>query len=66
MLKLTLRPGRVFKIGDDITVHIIDFPRKRQVMLGIEAPKALRIENVAVRRQLENDSLLEEMMREDR
>ena len=46
MLVLTREPGQRIKIGDDITILFIEFRKshgKRQIRLGIEAPKDVRI-----------------------
>jgi len=52
MLVLTRRQGEAIKIGDNITVMVVDM-RGDKVRLGVEAPREVRIdrEEVAERRQ---------------
>lgn len=42
MLVLTRRVGEVIKIGDDITIEVLD-ARGKQVRLGITAPKEVKV-----------------------
>jgi len=42
MLVLTRKPGEKIRIGDDITITLVDIGRSR-VKLGIEAPAGHRI-----------------------
>lgn len=42
MLTITRRAGQSFKLGDDITVHIVRLDRS-QVRVSIEAPKDIKI-----------------------
>ncbi len=43
MLILTRTPGETLKIGDDITVTILEVRNSRQVRIGIEAPHAVHV-----------------------
>ena len=54
MLVLSRRVGESIRIGDDIQVFIMPNPssRSRQVRIGIEAPKNVKI----LRTELEKDS----------
>jgi carbon storage regulator len=55
MLVLTRKKEETIRIGDDITIKVIDIDN-RQVKLGIEAPKhvAVNREEIYVRIQAEN------------
>jgi carbon storage regulator len=55
MLVLTRKKDETIRIGDDITIKIIDIDN-RQVKLGIEAPKhvAINREEIYLRIQAEN------------
>jgi len=55
MLVLTRKKEETIRIGDDITIKVIDIDN-RQVKLGIEAPKHIAVnrEEIYVRIQAEN------------
>ena len=42
MLILTRKPGEKIRIGDDITIHVVDIG-KGNVRIGVEAPKDVSI-----------------------
>ena len=54
MLILTRKVGEGIRIGDDIKISIMPNPnsRSRQVRVGIEAPKHIKV----LRNELEKDS----------
>ena len=54
MLILTRKVGEGIRIGDDIRISIMPNPnsRSRQVRVGIEAPKHIKV----LRNELEKDS----------
>ena len=54
MLILTRKVGEGIRIGDDIKISIMPNPnsRSRQIRIGIEAPKHIKV----LRNELEKDS----------
>ncbi len=61
MLILTRKLGEMIRVGDDVTVRVLEV-RGNQVRLGVEAPTAVRIyrEEVyrAIRRENEEAALV--------
>ena len=61
MLILTRKLGEMIRVGDDVTVRVLEV-RGNQVRLGVEAPAAVRIyrEEVyrAIRRENEEAALV--------
>ena len=51
MLILTRRIGETLKIGDDITVTVLDV-KGTQVRVGVVAPKDVRVDREEVRRRI--------------
>ncbi len=57
MLVLTRKPGEALRIGEDITVTVVDV-REGQVRLGIEAPQGIRIYRQEVYERILKDNLV--------
>ena len=51
MLVLARKPGEAIRIGDGITVHVVEI-RGKQVRLGIEAPGEMPIHRREIHEQL--------------
>lgn len=43
MLVLTRRNGQEIVIGDDIVIRLLDTPRRGEAVIGIEAPKEVKV-----------------------
>jgi len=56
MLILTRRIGETLKIGDNITVTVLDV-KGSQVRVGVVAPKDTRVDREEVRRRIEAELL---------
>jgi carbon storage regulator len=48
MLVLSRKPGETIRIGDGITVHVVEI-RGKQVRLGIEAPAEIAVHRMEIR-----------------
>jgi carbon storage regulator len=56
MLILTRKLGEIIRVGDDVTIRVLEV-RGGQVRLGIEAPENVRIYREEVYRQRQPDAL---------
>lgn len=52
MLVITQKAGQAFQIGPDVTVRIVEVHGNRAI-LGIEAPKSIRISRLTPMQRLE-------------
>ena len=57
MLILTRKAGEKIRIGDDITIHVVDVG-KGNVRIGIEAPKDVAIMRDEVLERIEKENLM--------
>ena len=55
MLILTRKLGEVIRVGDDVTVRVLEV-RGNQVRLGVEAPPDVRIYREEIYRVIRRDS----------
>lgn len=51
MLVLTRRPGQSIRIGDDVTITVVEV-RGDQIRLGIEAPRSVGVHRLEVLAQI--------------
>ena len=54
MLVFTRRADEAFHIGDDIVVRILSID-KRQIRVGIDAPKDVKVHREEVMQRIENE-----------
>lgn len=57
MLILTRKPGEKIRIGDDITIHVVDIG-KGNVRIGVDAPKNVAIMRDEVVERIEEENLM--------
>ncbi len=55
MLILTRKAGEKIRIGDDITIHVVDIG-KGNVRIGVEAPKEVTIMRQEVGQRIEEEN----------
>lgn len=55
MLILTRKAGEKIRIGDDITIHVVDIG-KGNVRIGVEAPKDVTIMRPEVVKRIEEEN----------
>ena len=57
MLILTRKAGEKIRIGDDITIHVVDIG-KGNVRIGVDAPKDVAIMRNEVVERIEKENLM--------
>lgn len=57
MLILTRKPGELIRIGDDITIHVVDIG-KGHVRIGVEAPRNVSIMRDEVVERIAEENLM--------
>ena len=57
MLILTRKAGEKIRIGDDITIHVVDIG-KGNVRIGVDAPKDVAIMRNEVVERIEEENLM--------
>lgn len=55
MLILTRKLGEIIRIGDDVTVRVIEV-RGNQIRLGLEAPPKVRIYREEIYREIQSEA----------
>ena len=59
MLILTRRIGEVVRIGDDVTVTILDVKRN-QIRIGIDAPREVSVHREEVYNRIQSEQVAEQ------
>ena len=59
MLILTRRIGEIIRIGDDVTVTVLEVKGGSQVRIGIEAPKSVPVHREEIFQRIRNEGRLE-------